>query len=88
MTKQEIVEKLKTELDINQRLFLAGKFHSTEFNKWFNDVLTEFEQAVREETLKELIREFNDSELEGTGYDFYFSIRAKLDDIKKLNKYN
>ena len=49
MTKQEIVEKLKTELDINQRLFLAGKFHSTEFNKWFNDALTEFEQAVREE---------------------------------------
>ena len=32
---------------------------------------------TREETLKELIREYQDNELDGKGYDFYFSIRAK-----------
>lgn len=52
MTKQEIIEKLKTELDINQRLFLAHRFHSTQFNEWFEKALTEFEQVVREETIE------------------------------------
>ena len=41
---------------------------------------------TREETLKELIREYQDNELDGNGYDFYFSIRAKIDELNKLNK--
>ena len=41
---------------------------------------------TREETLKELIREYQDNELDGKGYDFYFSIRAKIDELNKLKK--
>jgi len=36
------------ELDINQRLFLAGKLHSTEFNKWFRKATINLLKAVRE----------------------------------------
>ena len=35
----------------------------------------------RKNTLKELIREYQDNELEGKGYDFYFAIRTKLDNL-------
>lgn len=41
---------------------------------------------TREETLKEIIREYQDNELDGKGYDFYFSIRAKIDELNKLKK--
>lgn len=44
-------------------------------------------KLAREETLKELIREYQDNELDGKGYDFYFSIRAKIDELNKLKKY-
>lgn len=35
----------------------------------------------RKQTLKELILEQQANELEGKGYDFYFNIRTKLDDL-------
>lgn len=35
----------------------------------------------RKKTLKELITEFNNNELEGKGYDFYLSIRSKIDEL-------
>ena len=40
---------------------------------------------TREETLKELIREYQDNELDGKEYDFYFSIRAKIDELSLNN---
>ncbi len=39
---------------------------------------------TREETLKEIIREYQDNELDGKDYDFYFSIRVKIDELNKL----
>jgi len=35
----------------------------------------------RKDTLKELMREYQDNELDGKGYDFYFSIRDKISSI-------
>jgi hypothetical protein len=48
--------------------------------------ISELIDKTREETLKELIREYQDNELDGKGYDFYFSIRAKIDELNKLKK--
>lgn len=50
-TKKEILD----EFDNRQRLFLAGKYHSTRFNRWFEEVYdrieAETEKRVREEGL-------------------------------------
>ena len=46
--------------------------------------ISEVEAQTREETLKELVREYQDNELDGKDYDFYFSIRAKIDILNKL----
>jgi len=45
-----------------------------------------FEKEVRKNTLKELIKEYTDNELEGKGYDFYFSIRTKINALNSLKK--
>lgn len=47
------------------------------------DLLKTINKEARKNTLKELIKEYTDNELEGKGYDFYFSIRAKIDDLNK-----
>jgi hypothetical protein len=50
-----LIEKLATEFDINQRLFLHGKLHSTQFNKWFLTVaVPTLQQATREEVIGEV----------------------------------
>lgn len=50
------------------------------------DFISKAIDQTKEETLKELIREYQDNELDGKEYDFYFSIRAKIDELNKLNK--
>lgn len=40
----------------------------------------------QKDILKELILEFESNQLEGKGYDFYFAIRTKLDELLKDNK--
>jgi hypothetical protein len=42
------------------------------------------DNEIKLEAYKDIIKEFNDAELEGKGYDFYFSIRAKIDAILAL----
>lgn len=49
-------EELMTEFDIQQRMFLAGKLHSTKWNVWFKDLLTEKDKQ-REEAVAEARRE-------------------------------
>lgn len=56
--------------------FIAS-FHADQIK----DQLSEWEKEIRKETLKELILEFESNQLEGKGYDFYFAIRTKLDDL-------
>ena len=55
---------------------------SNRIKQFISDLIAQ----TREETLKELIREYQDNELDGKGYDFYFSIRAKIDELNKLKK--
>lgn len=55
---------------------------SNRIKQFISDLITQ----TREETLKEIIREYQDNELDGKGYDFYFSIRAKIDELNKLKK--
>lgn len=59
------------------------------YQKLYEFVVSQKQKAIaqtREETLKELIREYQDNELDGKGYDFYFSIRAKIDELNKLKQ--
>ena len=48
---------------------------------FFADSIDQAVQNGRKQVLKEIILEQKHSELEGKGYDFYFSIRHKLHDI-------
>jgi hypothetical protein len=55
-----------------------------EYNRALKDCrskVPEIIEYVKKETLKELIREYQDNELDGKGYDFYFSIRTKIDSL-------
>ena len=40
------------EFDQNQRLFLAGRYHSTKFNDWFLDVLHQQREMIRKDLLE------------------------------------
>ena len=40
----------------------------------------------RADVLKELIKEYQSNELDGKGYDFYFAIRTKLDQLTSLKE--
>ena len=46
---QETMEGGEREFDQKQRLFLAGAYHSTQFNKWLKAHQTAILEAVREE---------------------------------------
>ena len=46
--------------------------------------IEEVRKEERKNTLKELIMEYQEAELEGKGYDFYFSIRAKINNLINL----
>ena len=48
-TPHEVIEEGVAELDINQRLFLARKLHSTKFNKWFQEYSQKLVEVTREE---------------------------------------
>jgi putative heme iron utilization protein len=64
---------------------LEGKITTVHADQ-IKDQLSEWEKEIRKETLKELILEFESNQLEGKGYDFYFAIRTKLDELLKDNK--
>lgn len=96
--KIEVFERMLTENDekygvkftIGSQSFKLDYYGDREEVQWMKDMLI---QAInnlitktREETLKELIREYQNNELDGKGYDFYFSIRAKIDELNKLKK--
>lgn len=50
------IEELATEFDINQRLFLSGKLHSTQFNRWFlTEAISAIQQAERD-AIREIIK--------------------------------
>lgn len=48
MSQPKSNEELMTEFDKQQRLFLAGKLHSTKWNVWFKDVLAQKDAEVAE----------------------------------------
>lgn len=72
------------------KLFPSGLVDGSNSDLIATDLVIQFISKeidkTREETLKELIREHQDNELDGKGYDFYFSIRAKIDELNKLKK--
>lgn len=51
--------------------------------EWHNYRTTQAYELGQKEMLKEIIMEYQSNELEGKGYDFYFSIRTKLDTLKQ-----
>lgn len=63
--------------------FIRGQAH---FKSHYKNLFSKAIDQTREETLKEIIREYQDNELDGKGYDFYFSIRTKIDKLKRLKK--
>lgn len=90
-------EKLLEEFDNNLHLFITqsncnccnimGSGHSLAHlnSKELKNFLSKAIDQTRGETLKELIREYQDNELDGKEYDFYFSIRSKIKDFNKNN---
>jgi len=46
-------------------------------------VIEDVPHKYQERFLKELLLEFESNQLEGKGYDFYFAIRTKLDELLK-----
>jgi hypothetical protein len=53
---QEWIKDLKDEFDNKQRLFLNGKYHSTEFNKWFDDKISQLQQSTYNQAIEEAKR--------------------------------
>lgn len=49
MTKKEVLK----EFDTQQRLFLARRYHSTEWNKWLSSTLDSYALSLLEEALPE-----------------------------------
>ena len=54
---QEKIKEIMSEFDNNQRKFLGGLLHSTEFNKWQEKTLQEYGNYIRQQTLEEAIGE-------------------------------
>lgn len=48
----KIIETILEEFDTNQRLFLAGKLHSTRFNKWLELSLTSLRNQIAKEDVE------------------------------------
>lgn len=78
-TKEEIINKSYNSL-------IKYLDWDVDCEKEIKEIISKAIAQTREETLKELIREYQDNELDGKGYDFYFSIRAKIDELNKLKK--
>lgn len=57
------------------------RIRQAEFESGRQQGQKELIEEIRRETLQELLLEHHKNELEGKGYDFYFAIRTKLDDI-------
>ena len=51
-TLTQFEEEKLGEFDQNQRLFLAGRYHSTKFNDWFLDVLHQQREMMRKDLLE------------------------------------
>ena len=49
-TQKEKIREIMTDFDIKQRLFLNGKYHSTQFNKWFEQTLKDVADLAIKET--------------------------------------
>lgn len=80
--KEEILKEAEVEWGIK----VGPKSNQREQTWVLLSILSKALTQTREETLKEIIREYQDNELDGKGYDFYFSIRAKIDELNKLKK--
>lgn len=79
------VEKQLLEMLNDKR---TGLRDSSNTNKTRYGILGLLDKALlkkEKDTLKELIKEYHNAELEGKGggYDFYFSIRTKIDNLNK-----
>jgi uncharacterized protein (UPF0305 family) len=90
-TPKEPEEEWKEEFDLfySSQIGFEKQFPHLAKEQWIkfiSSLLSQKDKEVRKETLKELILEFEGNQLEGKGYDFYFSIRTKLDDLLKPTK--
>ena len=75
MNKQKnYIDEVLEEFDRKQRLFLAGKYHSTQFNEWFEQKFQEAEQQERKNLKSRL-------EVILTDPDNY--LRGQLEDLIK-----
>lgn len=63
MSQPKSSEELMTEFDKQQRLFLAGKLHSTKWNVWFKEVLAQKDTEVLE-AVNDIIKMADALELE------------------------
>lgn len=54
------IKEMLTEFDKLQRLFLAGKFHSTKFNDWFRSAISKARAEARESLLSTIRERVND----------------------------
>jgi hypothetical protein len=97
MTIQQILlEAIGDNEETDDSIYTNRLFWKSGYNQALADLrakIPEIEkkivEEVRKDTLKELIQEYQVNELEGKGYDFYFAIRTKLDEIiETLNRYN
>ena len=80
MTKQLLLEEFD-KITTDEEGLIASGLSLLEVRAFLSQAIDQ----TREETLKELIREYQDNELDGKEYDFYFSIRAKIDELSLNN---
>ncbi len=43
-------------------------------------------KSAQRELIKEILHDFNDAQMEGKGFDFYFVLRTKLDELVAHSK--
>ena len=70
-------EKLLKNAEVEWGLKVGPKSNQRQQTQALINILSQAIDQTKEETLKELIREYQDNELDGKGYDFYFFNKSK-----------
>mgnify|MGYP003490819394 CR=1 FL=1 len=80
-TQKEKIREIMTDFDIKQRLFLNGKYHSTQFNKWFEQTAKDIADLTIKETEERIVRE-----IEGFNIERYARNESNMPSVKNLKE--
>lgn len=85
---EEIISQTKTQVrkeTIKECADLQKKLDNV-FEQAIQPYVNKKVMEAKKETLKEILMEFHSNRMDGKGYDFFFAISDKLDNLSTLSK--